>query len=73
MNEQKLGGARFQIKEKEVSKIVKVFGWTVASAVVAMLIQLTGVIELPMEYAFIVPVINTALVALSEWIADNRV
>lgn len=66
------GKQPFSLGQKEVSNIFKVFAWTVGSALVAMLISLIGVIEVPVEYAFIVPMVNTALYALKEWIADNR-
>lgn len=68
-----MNGARsFSYSEYEVRKVLKVFGWTMASAVVALLISLTGAIDFPKEYAFLVPVINTVLYAIAELISDNR-
>jgi uncharacterized membrane protein len=66
------GAARFQWSEHELKKVFRVFGWTIASAVVALLISLVGIIDVPAEYAFIVPIINTVLYALKEFLADNR-
>ena len=69
--ETNLGGS-MQFKQGELQKVLKVFYWTVASAVVALLLSLVNIIEVPAQYAFVVPVINTALYAVKEWIADNR-
>ena len=66
------GKQPFSLGSQEAVNIFKVFAWTVGSALVAMLISLMGVVEIPAQYAFIVPVVNTLLYALKEWIADNR-
>jgi len=63
---------RFQFNEYEAKKALKVLGWSVGSAFVALLLTLVGVMEFPAEYAFIVPVINTVLYALQEFIKDNE-
>lgn len=63
---------RFQLDSVAVKKILKVFGWTMASAIVALLISLMGVIELPGEYALVVPIVNTILYALAEFIKENK-
>lgn len=62
----------FKFGEEEVRKSLKVFGWSMGAALVALAISLTGALELPGEYAFIVPIVNTVLYALNEWIKDNR-
>jgi uncharacterized membrane protein len=62
---------RFQFGEEEAKKALKVFGWSMGSALVALAITLTGTLELPGEYAFIVPIVNTVLYMIKEWIADN--
>lgn len=59
------GGAEFQ-------STLKVFLWTVASAFVVLLIDWLGMIEVPAQYAAYVPLANTVLYAVKEWIADNR-
>ena len=59
---------KFRFNKEEWLRVVRVFGWTVASAAVALLIGFVGLWEVPMEYAFIVPVVNTVLYALAEFI-----
>ena len=63
---------RFSFGEEEARKALKVFGWSVGSAFVALALSLVGVLDLPADYAFIIPVINTVLYALNEWIKNNR-
>lgn len=65
------GAPRFVLSEFEGKKALKVFGWSVGSAFVALLLSLVGAIEFPPEYAFVVPVINSVLYLAKEWIADN--
>lgn len=65
------GAEKFFYSEYEVKKVLKVFAWTMASAIVALLISLMKIVEFPIEYAFIVPIINTVLYALSELVKDN--
>lgn len=66
------GAASFALGSKELVNIFKVFAWTVASALLALVTDWLGLIELPTEYAFVVPIANTMLYSLKEWIADNR-
>lgn len=66
------GAKSFALGTQELANIIKVFVWTVASALVALFIDWLGLIELPTEYAFVVPLANTVLYSLKEWIADNR-
>lgn len=65
------GAPSFKFGEEEARKALKVFGWSMASAFVALAISLTGALELPGEYAFIVPIVNTVLYAVKEFISDN--
>lgn len=62
----------FNFGSEEAKNTLKVFGWTLASAVVVLLIDFVGMIDMPTEYAFVVPLANTILYALKEFIADNR-
>jgi hypothetical protein len=66
------GAARFSFSQVEATKALKVFGWTMASGLVALLLSLVEVLDIPVEYAFIVPIVNTILYAVKEFIADNR-
>lgn len=62
---------KFQFGEYEARKALKAFGWSVASAFVALLISLAANLELPAEYAFMIPVINVVLYSLKEFVTDN--
>ena len=62
----------FRFGSEELKSSLKVFLWTVGSAGVAMLITLFSSLELPVQYAFVVPVVNTLLYVLKEFFADNR-
>jgi hypothetical protein len=62
----------FRFGEEEARKSLKVFGWSIASAFVALGLSLTGVLELPADYAFVVPIINSVLYAAHQYIKDNR-
>lgn len=66
------GNKSFSVGRAELLNIFKVFAWTVGSAFVLLLISVMGILEVPAQYAFAVPMVNTALYALKEWIADNR-
>jgi hypothetical protein len=59
------------LDRKEGLHILKVFGWTVASALVAGLISLAGSLHVPAEYLFLLPLVNTALVAVHQYVKDN--
>lgn len=58
-------------KENSAS-LLKVLGWTMASAVVASLITFLGNLEVAPQYLFIVSIVNTLLVAIKEWLSNKR-
>ena len=64
-------GSRFQFKQYEAYKALKVLGWSVASALIAFLIALLDATEVPVEYAFLVPLVNVILYSLKEFVTDN--
>lgn len=72
MTTQLQGSKSLAFGSKEFVGILKVFGWTVASALVVLFIDWLGMVEVPAQYAFAVPLANTVLYALKEFIADNR-
>ena len=67
-----MGNKSFSFGGAEFKNSLKVFLWTVGSALVVLLIDWLGMVEIPAQYAFAVPLANTVLYALKEWIADNR-
>ena len=66
-----IGSGSFQVNKEMGISILKVFGWTVASAVVALLLSAIKIIDFPPQYAFVIPLTNTILVALYQWISDQ--
>lgn len=65
-------GAKFEFKEYELNKALQVLGWSFGSAIVAFLIAVVGATDVPPQYTFLVPVVNTLLYMLKEYVADNR-
>ena len=66
-----MSSKRFTLNKEDGANILKVLAWTVASALVAALISLLNVVEFPVEWVWVVPVINTVLVALKKFITDH--
>ena len=62
---------KYTLNKEDGAKILSVIGWSVASAVVASLIFITQDISVPTEYAFVLPIVNTVLYALSKFIAER--
>ncbi len=71
MNDIKFGSTSFSLNSSEGNHILKVFLWTVASAGVAMLLSFFKIVEVPVQWAFIIPIVNTLLVALQQWVSNN--
>lgn len=68
----KIGNKSFSFGSQEFAKTFKVFIWTVASAFVVLLIDWLGMTDIPAQYVSFVPLANTVLYAIKEWITDNR-
>lgn len=66
------GKKRFSFGWKEVDRSMKVFAWTMGSALVVLLLGIVDAVEVPSQYVFVVPIANTVLYSIKEWIADNR-
>jgi len=62
----------FSFDRENAKKVYKVFLWTMASAIVALGISLLGVVEMPAEYVWVVPVVNTVLYAIKEFIEEQK-
>lgn len=62
---------KFSFDKENLKHIFHVFLWTVASALVTMLIAALGVVDFPPEYVFVVPIVNTMLVALKEFVTEQ--
>lgn len=65
MNEE---SKQFSLNMQDLKKIGLVLLWSGASAIVAALITLIPNIDIPTQYLFLVPVINTILVSIKKFI-----
>lgn len=61
----------FEFDRENGKRVLKVFAWTIASALVALAIDFMGIVNVPAEYAFVIPVINTVLYALKEYVTGQ--
>lgn len=59
---------KYRLNKEEGVAIAKVFGYTVASAVVVALISLLEVVEFAPEYAVAVSLANTVLYAVKKFL-----
>ncbi len=51
---------------------LKVFGWSLAASLVALAVSLIPNVHVPVEYAFLVPVVNSLLVAAQRLIQEKQ-
>ena len=63
---------RYTLNKEDGQEIAKVIGWTLAAALVTVLIDVVGLIDMPAQYALIVPIVNTILVALKKFIQEKQ-
>jgi len=63
---------RFSLDRPEAWRILKVFLWSTASALVAALISLVPALSFPPQYVFLVPIVNTVLVALHQFLSSRQ-
>jgi len=63
---------RFKLNQDDAKAIGKVIAWTMASALIAVLIDVNQAIEFPVEYAFIPGIINSVLVAGKKFVQEKR-
>ena len=66
-------GNKFEFKTYEMDKALTVFAWSFGSVVVTFLIALVASAEVPFEYVMYIPLINTVLYSIKQYITDNRV
>ena len=63
---------RYELDKQDLLEVLKVFLWSLTSAVVAGLMYVcSGAIELPVWFLPLVPMVNAFLYGMSQWIKDN--
>lgn len=68
----KVRSKKYQLNKEDGKDILKVIGWTLLSAFVVVALDIVQAIEFPAQYAFVVPIINTTLVAVKKWVQEKR-
>lgn len=61
----------FSFDRENAKHVFHVFLWTVGSAVVTLALAVLSGVDVPDQYVFMVPLVNTALVALKEWMTEQ--
>jgi len=62
---------KYQLNKEDGLKILKVFGWVIASATISFLITLLPQLALG-SMAWLIPIVNMLLVTAQKAIKDNR-
>lgn len=63
---------KYSLNQADAIRMLKVMAWSLASTIVTVAISILNETELPMEYAFLLPVINTLLVGIQSFLRDNK-
>jgi hypothetical protein len=63
---------KYRLNTEDGVTLLKVMAWSLASTVVTVLIAFSSQVEVPVEYAFLLPVINTILVGIKKFL-DGQV
>lgn len=63
---------KYQLNQEDGVRMLKVMAWSLASTIVTVAIALLNETDVPMEYAFLLPVINTLLVGVQSYLRDNK-
>ena len=67
-----MNSKKYSFNKEDIVEIAKVIGWSMASALVVVLIDVVGMLDFPTEYAFVVPIVNVVLVALKKFIQEKQ-
>jgi hypothetical protein len=63
---------KYQLNQEDGVRMLKVMAWSLASTVVTVAIAILNQTKVPMQYAFLLPVINTLLVGVQAFLRDNK-
>lgn len=61
-----------RLSKSDLMNIAKVFVWSFGSAIVAGLSYWIANGDVPVEFLWLAPTINTFLVGMKKWFQDNR-
>lgn len=63
---------KYKFTKENLHSTIKVLLWSVGSSVVAGLLVFISDTEFPKQYALFVPIINTILVAIKEFLDEKK-
>jgi len=62
---------RYELSEEDLKKAGQVLLWSGASAILGTIIVLVGQFNVPIQWLFLVPIINSVLVAVKKFVDNN--
>jgi len=63
---------KFELNKKDLTHILKVAAYAGVSAALGFVIASIDQINIPMQYAFIVPMVNVVLVSLQRYLSSAK-
>jgi hypothetical protein len=64
--------AKFTYDSEDIKKIAKTAAFSVASVIIVAAINALPHVQIPTDYMWVVPVVNTLLVAAKKWTDGER-
>lgn len=64
---------KYTLNKQDLYEMLKVMAWSLGSTIVTVLIAFAENVEVPVEYAFLLPVINTILYSVRLFFAGKGV
>ena len=62
---------KYSLNKTDGLAILKVIGWSVGATVVSVLITVLADLDVPQQYAFLVPIANTALYSAQRFLSNK--
>ena len=67
-----MASTKYTLNKEDSKKILEVIGWTTASAVIAVLIEVVAQVDFG-SYIWIVPLINTLLYTVKKFVEEKQI
>jgi len=62
---------KYSLNKEDGFKILEVIAWTALSSIVAVSISIVAALDVPAQYAFLVPVVNVFLYTVQRFVAGK--
>ena len=66
-----MSSRKYTLNKEDGLKILEVIGWTTASAIIAIIIEIIAQVDFG-SYVWVVPMVNTILYALKQFIDEKQ-